>query len=101
MREDLKGEKTPWPFTCYAHQRSEANDMVGDLQYEEVCTHTACIMPTLVLGHMSCLHKCGCAGCYHSAGESACVRVGRQCPGILLSGCEASICPACNGHLWA
>ncbi|CAK0739490.1 hypothetical protein CVIRNUC_001170 [Coccomyxa viridis] len=36
MREDLKTEKPPWPFTCYAHQRSEANDVVGDFQYEEV-----------------------------------------------------------------
>ncbi len=48
VREDLKTEKPPWPFTCYAHQRSEANDVVGDFQYEEVCAHTVCIMPPLI-----------------------------------------------------
>ena len=38
MRDDVKNEQAqpPWPFTCYAHQRDKANDMVGDFQYEEV-----------------------------------------------------------------
>ena len=48
MREDLKTEKPPWPFTCYAHQRSEANDVAGDFQYEEVCARTARSMPSPV-----------------------------------------------------
>ena len=53
MREDLKTEKPPWPFTCYAHQRSEANDVAGDFQYEEVCACTPCIMPPLI----TCTHQ--------------------------------------------
>ena len=40
MRDDVKTEQQqpPWPFTCYAHQRGEANDMLGDFSYEEVST---------------------------------------------------------------
>ena len=63
MREDLKTEKPPWPFTCYAHQRSEANDVAGDFQYEEVCACTACIITPLSLVHTSQLHEHTCAVC--------------------------------------
>ena len=43
MRDDVKNEQAtpPWPFTCYAHQRGEANDIIGDFSYEEVSCSTA------------------------------------------------------------
>ena len=47
VRDDVKTEQQqpPWPFTCYAHQRGEANDMLGDFSDEEVSILKA-IQPT-------------------------------------------------------
>ncbi|KAK9917907.1 hypothetical protein WJX75_009426 [Coccomyxa subellipsoidea] len=36
VRDDLKNERPAWPFSCYAHQRSSQNDLIGDYSFEEV-----------------------------------------------------------------
>ncbi len=30
------GERRPWPFSAYSHERAGANDLLGDFSYEEV-----------------------------------------------------------------
>ncbi len=36
VRSDDAGERPPWRLTCYAHERSGDNDLVGDTSFEEL-----------------------------------------------------------------
>ena len=36
VRSDDAGERPPWRLTCYAHERSRSNDLVGDVSFEEL-----------------------------------------------------------------
>lgn len=62
MRVDIKTEQPPWPFTCYAHQRGEANDVSGDFSYEEV-SHpfepSYSLRGLICNQHAPALHICG------------------------------------------
>ena len=36
VRDDMRAERPMWPLTCYAHERGGANDLLGDVSFEEV-----------------------------------------------------------------
>ena len=36
VRSDDAGERPPWRLTCYAHERSGDNDLIGDTSFEEL-----------------------------------------------------------------